>query len=257
MPTVAKERWTESRVAELLEKRFPTGAYVFLRQVRNGTGFKRSTVRTADAFAVSCYPSRGLHFTGIEIKVSYADWRKELAAPDKADDLQRFCKYWYVAAPKGVIPLAEVPDNWGLIECEATRTIATKDAPALNPIPPDMLLICSMLRNSSGATVPVAEVNARIEAAKTQAVGMHRSRTEQELNQLKQSVADFEKSSGVKIDRWYGGSIGDAVRFVQETGIMRAHQNAIGLATRHEEIAKQLRTAAEKIEGRPPNCPST
>lgn len=248
MAITKSDRWTEARVADLLEKRYPAGAYAFLRQVRNGTGFKRKTVRTADAFAVSCYPSRGLHFTGIEIKVSYADWRKELAAPDKADDLQRFCKYWYVAAPKGVIPLAEVPDNWGLIECETNRTIATKDAPALTPIPPDMLLICSLLRTSASGMVPYSQVADKIEEAKTLALNAHRSTTEHELKQLKEAVAEFERASGVKIDRWYGDSIGEAVKFVRETGIMNAHQRSLGLAKQHEDIAKQLRTAAGKIE---------
>ena len=89
-PRPPVERWTEGRVFGLLKGPFPDGAFLRLPQVRNGTGFQRST-RTADALIVSCWPSRGLWFAGVEIKVSLSDWKRELCKPEKSASIQKWC----------------------------------------------------------------------------------------------------------------------------------------------------------------------
>ena len=58
------------------------------------------------------WPSRGLYIAGVEIKVSRADWLKERKDPGKSVSIQRFCKYWYVAAPAGIVPVADDEDDW-------------------------------------------------------------------------------------------------------------------------------------------------
>lgn len=212
-----QKTWRANDVYGLLEKRFPAPAFTLLPQVRNGTGFARAE-RTADAIAISCYPSRGLNATGIEIKVSTGDWRKELANPNKANAIQKFCLYWYVAAPKGVVPLDEVPENWGLLECTKNSIRATKAAPKLSPIPPDWLIVASILRAASKASVSREEHGRVVEMVRAEtkdaiARAARLDCVEYELKQLQQSVSEFQEASGVNIENeWQAGRIGAAVK---------------------------------------------
>ena len=236
-----KQRWTEGRVAALVGKLYPAGAYAYLTSVRNGTGYQRSQDRTADALAVSCWPSRGLYLIGFEIKVSRSDWRKELGAPRKSIAIQAFCRYWYVAAPTGVVPIGEVPDNWGLIECGRSAAIV-KQAPQLDEKPLDKLMMCSILRRFSESVVPIEHVQSRIEEASEKAREAAREETQYRLNSLERTIADFERASGVSLvdQMWAAGDIGAAVRIVREHGPETAVQSTRRIAGEHRAIAERL-----------------
>ena len=248
MATLAKERWTESRVAGLLEKRFPAPAYCFLRQVRNGTGFGHGRIRTADALAVSCYPSRGLYITGIEIKVSNSDWKKELALPNKSESIQQYCRHWFVAAPKGLIEPAEVPASWGLIECNAKGTRVVKNAPKLEPVPPDMAFVCSVLRNVNESHVPAKFVSDKINAASKSIWEDAKKDADRRSKDLKAAVEEFEKASGVSLqNRWMAGDIGGAVKVVMDAGEVSAIRQSLRMAERHERMAEQHEAIAAQI----------
>lgn len=241
---VKKEIWTESNVAALVSKRFPSPAFAFLQSVRNGTGFSRKRTRTADAIAVSCYPSRGLYMTGIEIKCNYADWKKELADPTKAESIQRFCRFWFVAAPKGMVPLSELPETWGLIECLKNRTVITKDAPRQDCATPDMLFLCSILRNFSDAYVPKIEVQRMVDQRIEVAVDNSVRRKEMQLDDLRNVVSEFEDASGISLrQRWETGDIGKAVKLVREHGVDRSIHCARKLAVMYESESKLIRKA--------------
>jgi hypothetical protein len=214
--------WNEGKVFSRLAAVFPSPAFTLLPQVRNGTGYSRNRTRTADAIAVSTWPSRGLYFAGVEIKVSRSDWRKELASPDKAAELQKYCRYWYVAAPEGVVPLGEVPETWGCIEVGRSAAIV-KPAPELPAVPPDMLLVCSIMRTLAEVTVPACDVAERINEATAKAKEAFEKRRSYDVDRLRQSVAMFEAASGVSLtDTWEAGDIGAAVKFVRETGVLKA-----------------------------------
>ncbi len=180
-----------------------------MRQLRNGVGFARKTVRTADAFAISCYPSRGLYFIGFEIKISRSDWLKELATPAKAESLQQFCRHWYVAAPKGVLTLDDVPPTWGYIECEGRSSKVAKPAPIIKFKPPDMLMLCAILRNLAETHVPLAVVNQRVKEAENKFKDNHRTELAFAHQQLQQTVAAFEQASGVQVRAGGWGSQGN------------------------------------------------
>lgn len=217
---MSKQKWTEGSVYAMLAKRFPAPAFALLPQVRNGTGFRRTKDRTADAIAVSCYPSRGLYAIGIEIKVSLSDWRKELADPTKADEIQRFCRYWYVAAPKGVVPAGEVPETWGLLECEANRVVETKTAERLNETAPDWLFTASVVRSAAQSMITRTEHRKAVDEAKqhaTEAItrAAMLDSCEYERDRLRAAIDTFEKASGVTITTWDAGRIGEAVEAVR------------------------------------------
>lgn len=67
----------------------------------------------ADAIAFDIYHYK-IH--GYEIKASRGDWLNELKNPEKSARIRKYCDFWWVIAPKGMIKPEELPEGWGLIE---------------------------------------------------------------------------------------------------------------------------------------------
>ena len=105
---------TANEIEELLRQKYCSPSWAFLPQVRNQTGYN-TTTRTADALAMQLYPSRGLHLHGFEIKVARGDWMTELKNPDKAEEIGRFCDYWWIVSCESVVKIEELPALWGLM----------------------------------------------------------------------------------------------------------------------------------------------
>lgn len=246
----AEQRWTEAKVFRQLEKVFPSPAFVLLPQVRNGTGYARRQDRTADGLAVSVWPSRGLHFTGIEIKVSRSDWKRELAAAAKSVEIQQYCRYWFVAAPDGVVPVGEVPETWGLIEVNGGTARIVKAAPQLDCKPPDMLFVCAVLRAMAQACVAADDVKTRIQEAVERSEESLRKNQSYEFRELKSRVTAFEEASGLSINNWDAGQIGDAVKFVRSTGLVSIESVADGAAKRLEIAADKIREAIAELRAK-------
>jgi hypothetical protein len=228
--------WTERRVLGLLDRVFPgeKGAFCVLPQVRNGTGFQRQ-VRTADALVVSCWPSRGIWFAGVEIKVSLADWRKELANPAKAADVMQWCDYWYLAAPAGVIPLGEVPESWGLVECQGQGAKIVKPARKLKPRPLTASFVACILRTVTERHVPRHEVERLVEAKAEEKLRWQRN----ELKNLAEQVERFEKETGVSVSStWDHGNVRDALELVRKVKLNGRRGQVIYLRKEAERIAK-------------------
>lgn len=123
-------------------------AHVWLYNVRNGTGYRGRT-RYADAVVMSVWPSRGIWRGGIEVKVDRGDWLKELDQPEKAGEVQKFCEYWWVAAPEGVVKVQEVPKNWGFFEIKSGKVSTAKVAPSLVPAALTYEFVASLVRNEA------------------------------------------------------------------------------------------------------------
>lgn len=206
---------TAHEIRKAIEVLFPSPAHTVLSEVRNGTGFAKS-VRTADMVIASTWPSRGLWLAGVEIKVYLGDWKRELAQPEKAEAIQQYCHFWYVAAPEGLIPTGQLPVTWGLIEVGKKAKVTVKP-PFQEPKPMDMLFVGSLLRNFAESYVPKSDVD-ELAKAKASKLEEHRS---QELAGLKQSIEEFVKASGVDLNsQWEYGNIGKAVKLVIESGIL-------------------------------------
>lgn len=129
-----------------LAARYCRPAWAFLPEVRNGTGYQREP-RTADAMAMSLWPSRGLELHGFEVKASRADWLGELKNPAKAEEIAAFCdRWWLVVGDKEIVKPAELPPTWGLMIPRGTGLIAVTEAPKLDATPLDRLFVASLLR---------------------------------------------------------------------------------------------------------------
>lgn len=212
------EKWTEHRVFEQLRHVWPSPAHVRLPQVRNGTGYARRKTRTADAVIASTWPSRGLWLAGVEIKVSRSDWKGELANPDKAAAIGDYCPFWYIAAPAGIVPVAEVPETWGLVEVTARSATIVKQAPRREHQQPDILLVCSILRAAEAAMVPAAAVSDQVQQQMAEIRDSLTRQAEREATELRDRIQRFEQNSGVHIDRWEFGQVARAVKIIQEAG---------------------------------------
>jgi flagellar biosynthesis/type III secretory pathway protein FliH len=220
---------TESDISELLAVRYAPPAWAYLPQVRNGTGYQRSTIRTADGLAMSLYPSRGIDLYGFEIKVSRSDWHHELANPEKAEHFFGICDYWWVVAPKEIVLLEEVPATWGFMSV-GKKIKVEKQAPRLQPKQMDRLQLAAIFRNLQENFSPEAQ----IEAAEERGVAEGRKEGADVMKSLNDQIKKYQKSidafgraSGVSIYSWDSEErlreIGKAVNIVltgQDTQIL-------------------------------------
>jgi hypothetical protein len=211
----------------LREKWLTEPAHAWNYEVRNRTGFGYE--RYADALVTSLWPSRGIWFAGIEVKVSRSDWKAELNDPNKSAAIQKFCNYWWIAAPEGVYELHEVPERWGAVLVAGSKVKVLKDAPRLTPDPLTPEFVASILRNNSKAAEYVraeAARKAREDLEKAYDVNsvnklkneirnlegkIHNlERTIQykdsDLNGLKETLKDFEKHTGVGLNNFRGST---------------------------------------------------
>jgi hypothetical protein len=240
-------RWNERLLFEKLAGKFPAPAYTLLPQVRNSTGFGRRP-RTIDALAISNYPSRGLYAAGFEMKVTLHDWRKELAEPEKAEEIQRFCRYWYAVAPKGVIPVDEIPQTWGLLEADGRGLHTTKAAPELGCPDPTWGFVASVLRKAAEGSVPQMLVSKQLADLRAELADDVRkaAEAESELRRFKaieKAVKAFEQASGIRIgDTWRAGHIGQSVAMVQRLQLSpeKPLKQAEYLKSTAEGVAKQM-----------------
>lgn len=77
----------------------------------------------ADALYVGFTSTSGRVLVGHELKVSRADWRRELDHAGKADFWADNCHQWIIVAPgPDVVPKEEVPHGWGLMYPNARTT---------------------------------------------------------------------------------------------------------------------------------------
>lgn len=236
-------------IEHALAQRYAAPEYTFLTQVRNGTGFQRIT-RTADALAISMYPSRGITITGFEIKASIADWRKELKDPDKAEAIEQHCHHWFVAAPYGMIDVNEVPRTWGLIEVKTDGSIRVKKTAMLRemPVPMNEYLFASIVRNIGKTMVPANSVEPLIRKARAEGIEAGTEIAGRELKRLRSletKANEFEQKSGVSMNAWDLGDIADLVSVMRETG-GKGHMGFAGLLKRHLSVIASVKDSLER-----------
>lgn len=233
---------TAREIIAALAKRHPAPAWAFLEQVRNGTGWAKEP-RTADALAMSCWPSRGLELHGFEVKVSRGDWIRELAAPAKAEEILAYCDRWWLVTPtKGVLKEGELPPTWGHMVVDGRGTTVKTPAPPWRPQPLDRVFLAAILRKVHESHVPLADLAEKLRAEFERGKDDGKGSIEVEagaLARLREKVDVFEKASGVAIERAWEGSerIGLAVRQVLAKGPLAVLKE---METHREWLARQL-----------------
>jgi len=218
--------WTEFRLIELLEKRYPKGQYALFSNVHNTTGTAHT--RAADAIVLGLWPSRGLELHGFEIKVSRNDWLKERRTPEKAEEIAQYCDYWWlVISDPAYVKEGELPETWGMLSPKKGRLSVVKKAKSLDPIPLDRNFVAAILRRAHEQTeqkfrnyIPKNEIKNELTKAYEKGKKARTGENEFKYNyeRLNRAVNKFELTSGVKIETYNGERLGKAVRYVLRSG---------------------------------------
>lgn len=111
---MAKSDVSAIEILSALTDQYQAPEWIIGYEVGNSTGSE--VKRHADAVAINTYPSKGFEIRGFEIKVSKQDLKKELSDGEKADEIARFCNYWFLVTPKGLTADFLIPETWGIIE---------------------------------------------------------------------------------------------------------------------------------------------
>ncbi len=255
---------SESELTVLLQERFAAPEFAFMPQVRNGTGYSRRTTRTADALAMSLWPSRGLELYGFELKSDRADWMREKADPEKMEEIGQFCdRWWLVVGREDLVQPGELPPTWGLIVPQGKKLVVKVEAPKLEAKPLDRAQLAAILRRAAECVVPRAQIQAATQREREKAMEKLEEIVEVRTRHLKrahetllQERHEFERISGVSWTTWNLGRVAEAVRFLADGGLKAREARLRGIAESAREIADELarRVAelpAEETDGAP------
>ncbi len=110
--------WTATLLLDALERAVHTSKteWIFLRELRVGTGHRGESLQRLDAFALNCLPYQGMRRICYEIKISRADFQTELKNPIKKRVGMRYSNEFYFVTPGGLLTPAEIPAECGLVE---------------------------------------------------------------------------------------------------------------------------------------------
>lgn len=104
------------------------------------------STRRIDLLVVGLWPSRGYGIDAIEIKVSKADYQREIANPAKADPWWACSNRFWIAAPSTTVAdPADLPPGWGLLTPGNGRRFKTVVPAAHRPIDVGMPLLAAIL----------------------------------------------------------------------------------------------------------------
>jgi hypothetical protein len=96
--------------------------WIFLRELRIGTGHRHHESQRLDAFALNCLPHLAMKRVCYELKISRADFLGEVRRPLKRRIGMRFSNEFYFVTPAGMLTYDEVPADCGLIEIGTATT---------------------------------------------------------------------------------------------------------------------------------------
>jgi hypothetical protein len=216
---------TAVEIRHALKSYYAAPEYGLVFEVANSTG--HNARRWLDAMSMSLWPSRGLSINGVEIKTSLGDWRREKNEPAKAEELARFCDYFYVTAPKGLIPFPEIPEKWGLLEYADGKIREGKPAVKNEALPITRELLAAVFRAACRDGDPeLADAAFREREKKLRAefdikVASQAASITQRVNADAAKWLTFCAAIGEDGTRWTDDNgITAAVKVVKDTGIV-------------------------------------
>lgn len=256
------EKVTAEDIRVAMKQRFKPQEYALFFEVGNGTG---SNLRGwADAWTMNLFPSKGLAVTGYEIKVSRSDLKHELEQPKKSDNVGKYCDYWYLVVPKGLIREEDmIPPAWGILEYNEGKLRQTKRPEKIESIPLTRAFIAAILRREqersdkelADEAYKLSEQHIR-KARKVHEQNLQemtkkeQERAERRYLSLAESVAEFEKASGIKIDLYGGGRLGEAVNIALALGLNKGSRYGVRELVREAEgFAEKLNKIIAEVEG--------
>jgi hypothetical protein len=231
---------------DLLEQRYPTKEYTLLREVRNAAGFSAS--RSADGMVIGHWPSRGCEIEGLELKANRGDWINELRNPAKAEEIFKFCdKWWIVAERENIVKIEEVPTPWGFMECSNEKLKVIKQAPKLEPVSLTRGIVVSMIKRATAkmdGMIDRDSIGEEIKKARDEGTERAKIQYERVIDNytlLKEALKTFEEKSGVDINQWNAGNIGNAVKIVLFTENRNIKRELENLQIKADSISEAIK----------------
>lgn len=249
-------RVTSANIVTALLKYYVAPEYAIAFEVAHGTGFNAN--RHLDAVAMDLWPSRGLALHGIEIKVDLYDWRREKRDPEKAEQVARYLDYFWIAAPKGVVPIAELPHAWGMLEMNDKGVLSiSKQAIRTDAQPVNRNFLAAMMR-AAGRGINPNSVQHIIEEE-------NRKREEQFNERVKWRAEEMTERANQGAKNWQdliaalGTEFHDAARFaadrdtiaaivaVYKSGVTHTYSGIAALEDALESASKKIREVRKTL----------
>ena len=92
-----------------------TSEWLFLRELRVGTGRQNGGAQRLDAFALNTLPHTAMKRVCYEVKTSRADFLFEIKRPLKRRIGMRYSNEFYFVTPAALVSLTEFPPECGLV----------------------------------------------------------------------------------------------------------------------------------------------
>lgn len=247
---------TANDLLDLLHTRYRPPEWIVLSEVRNATGFRR-TPRSADALALSTYPSRGLALYGFEFKVSRGDWLRELKNPDKSVSMQSKCDRWYlVVSDPAIVQPGELPETWGLMVPHRDSLKVAREGTKNENVTWPRDFVASLVRKAldTGSARDQREAKRAydegVKAGVAQQESQHRY-WQTDYEALQKNVKRFEEATGLRIDRYSEHRIDDLATRIKIAQRLRI-ESVVDMVTRYaaslETTAGQLRAATASVQ---------
>lgn len=236
---------------------------ILVPQVRNSAGF--GATRTLDAVSLGFWPSRGMELEGFEIKVSRADWLRELKDPSKMDSFAGLLdRVWLVVSDRKIVLDGELPPGWGLLYKHGNglrQQVAAEKLHELGKgeLPPEFNrhFLVPLLRATMAVDPGHAE-QLRRERAAARDHGASEARREVdllqgELRRYKERVEAFTEASGVNPlaeQDWLQGTPEERGRAFKvlmqgETDLKRTRTQAQSIQRQAQSIVDAAKKIAE------------
>ena len=116
--SVPKQRCDEGALIQVVERAMHSSAseWLFLRELRVGTGRQNGGAQRLDAFALNTLPHTAMKRVCYEVKTSRGDFLCELKHPIKRRIGMRYSNEFYFVTPAALVTVAEIPPECGLVE---------------------------------------------------------------------------------------------------------------------------------------------
>jgi hypothetical protein len=140
--------WNAVIRAQITRRHSARGPLFF--ELRCGTGWGKGSEQRLDAFAMEEWPSKGLLRYAYEVKVSRADFLREMKDPTKRRQALYYSNEFAFVTPPGIVKPEEVPLDCGLVEVHGDGLTDWKvkvPAPRRDGFAPSWLFFAAVARH--------------------------------------------------------------------------------------------------------------
>lgn len=239
-----------AEIRTALRRHYTAPEHAICFEVAAGTGHMAN--RHLDAVVMDLWPSRGLFLTGIEIKISRNDWRREKKNPAKAEEVARFLDYFVIAAPIDIVPIDELPAAWGLIEFRDDGKPKVKRLPVKTDALPvsrsfmaAIMRACNRPMSADDVATSLSEQRKALEEGFSERVRIESERLTKKIADSQDHWDSLVKALGLDPERFYDDtSLIAAVKAVYASGVATTWA---GLSALEKTLADAHAKVAEAV----------